>query len=72
MPSAAREYQCALEDVFFRHGAGFDQPLIVKVADERRHAVITQAASVNLGDEGVSQRVHLDDGGHHRRNRRSP
>jgi hypothetical protein len=58
----ARELDGRLEGRRLRHGAGLDHALVVELADERGHAVIAEPARVHgRGDEGVAERVHLDE-----------
>ncbi len=57
----ARKLNAGREGVQLLYARGFDQAQIEHMRDQRRHAVIAQAAGVNSGrDEGAAQRVHLD------------
>ena len=61
----ARELHGSREALGLRNGNGFHHPELVDVRDERRHAVVAQATCVNrVGDEVVTQRVHLHKRGH--------
>ena len=55
----AREGEPGLERLALRHGNGLDQPLMMKLRDQRRVAVVTQAAGVDSRrNEIAPQRVH--------------
>src|SRR5207302_170796 len=57
---ATRELDRGLERGQLRYGDRLDHFLVVKLADERRHAVIAEAARVERRrDERVAERVHL-------------
>jgi hypothetical protein len=56
----ARELQGGVERGELRHRLGLDHALVEQLADQRRHAVVAQAAGVQRGrDERVAERVHL-------------
>src|SRR5438552_3952260 len=56
----ARELDRRLERRDLGDGPRLDDPLVVELADERRHAVVAEAAGVHGGGhEGVAERVHL-------------
>src|SRR5205807_6826928 len=58
---ATRELDARLEARLLVIGARLDQPELVGVRHQRRHAVVAQAAGVEAGrDEGRAERVHLD------------
>src|SRR5436309_10567941 len=57
---AARELHRRLEGGELRHRGRLDHALVVELADQRRHAVVAQAAGVQRRrDERVAERVHL-------------
>ena len=65
MPSALANWMPGGEAVELAVGLGADQPLVLGVRDERRHAVVAQAAGVDArGHEVVAQRVHGDERRH--------
>ena len=56
----ARELHTGGEGVELLHGDGIGEPEIDDVRNQRRHAVITQAAGVNARrHEGAAQGMHL-------------
>jgi hypothetical protein len=56
----ARKQHAGGEALVLRIGRGFDQVQFLQVADQRRHAVVAQAAGVEARRrEGAAQRVHL-------------
>ena len=62
IPSAAREAHRRGEDVVLQVGLGADQPVEDELRDERRHAVVAQAARVDRRrHEVVAERVHRDE-----------
>ena len=61
MPSARANCTPASNVATLMHGARLDKASSLSCADQRRHAVVTQAAGVDRRrDEVVPQRVHLD------------
>ena len=57
----AGELNAGGEGVKLLHRGGFDQSQVHDVRDQRRHAVVAQAAGMNSRrHEGAAQRVHLD------------
>src|SRR3989442_769307 len=55
----ARELDGRLERRDLGDGPRLDDALVVELADQRRHAVVAEAAGVHgCGHEGVAERVH--------------
>ena len=68
MPSQRANCTAASKQVDLLIGARLDQPKLVDVRDQRRHAVIAQAARMGRrGNECRAERVHLDQRGQVRR-----
>ena len=58
----ARELHAGLEAGVLMIGARFDQAELLAMADQRRHAVIAQAAGMEARrNEGRAERMHLDE-----------
>ena len=68
----AGELDAGLEARALVDAPGLDEAVLLEQADQRRHAVVAQAAGVDrLRDEVVAERVHLDERRHLGRCRRS-
>src|SRR6266480_2359960 len=58
----ARELHGGMEGAHLGHGDRLDDLLVVELADQGRHAVVAEAPRVQRRrDEGVTERVHLDE-----------